>query len=381
MSKDFVIRTLIIDDADVFDSVAAELLNASALPRIVFDKASSGAEAMLQFTTDPHQLVFLNLELVEDNALALLKSIKTMSWFTDVVAMCRTENIQLILGAMRNHASDVLIPPFSAQDLEQTLSRFVKRQEMYANIQGGSQSIADSVENRLKAISHDTKNYISSAGQSLEILENEILKRKRAHYGEIDWEPLLFYAKNVKDILNFCLENLAGQLDQGLRQKIQNDPLEFNEFDIIAMLREVCEDFLPICSHKQIPLALETSKESVSYYGRQGDIYHLLTNLIQNSIKYSDQGKRIQVCMDGPIHIDENVGYIELNVVDSGRGIAPDILPHIFDKGFAGGSTGNNTGFGLYFVKKVVEEHNGEVFVTSEPGQGTTIQIKLPVLL
>ena len=381
MSEDTIIRGLIIDDSRLFDNVAKHLVDCSKRPRIVFDTATSGAEAMLQFTADPHQLVFLNLELAEDNSLALLKNIKKISWFTDVVGLCSRESPQLILAAMRNFASDVLLPPFSRKELECALARCKKRIEIYTKIQGDFKNFTINVENRLKAISHDTKNFISSASQSLEILENEIRKLKANPTETVDWEPLLFYSQNVKDILEFCLENLVEHLDHGLRKKIQNDPLEFNEFDLAEMLREVVEDFRPICSHKAIPLLLETEPPPTPYYGRQGDIYHILTNLIQNSIKYSDPGQTIRVSMNGPVPMDENVGIISLMVADSGHGITPEALPHIFDKGFAGDPEAKNSGFGLYFVKKVVEEHNGDVVVQSEPDQGTVISINLPVLL
>lgn len=381
MSDDTVIRGLIIDDSHLFDNVAKHLIDCAQRPKMVFDTAASGAEAMLQFTADPHQVVFLNLHLREDNSMALIKNVKKISWFTDVVGLCERDAPELVLAAMRNFASDVLVVPFTREELREALARCRKRIAVYAKLQGDHKDFSANVESRLKAISHDTKNFISSAGQSLEILENEIRKRKEAPAGPVDWEPLLFYAHNVKDILDFCLENLVEHLDHGLRKKIKNDPLEYDEFDLADMLREVMDDFRPICTHKNIPLHLDGNPMPTPYYGRQGDIYHILTNLIQNSIKYSDPGRAIHLSMEGPLAVDENVGVIRLTVADAGKGIAPDVLPHIFDKGFTGDSTCANTGFGLYFVKKVVEEHNGDVDVESEPDHGTVIRISLPVLL
>ncbi|MEJ2748336.1 MAG: sensor histidine kinase, partial [Anaerolineae bacterium] len=74
--------------------------------------------------------------------------------------------------------------------------------------------------------------------------------------------------------------------------------------------------------------------------------------------------------------------FVCLEIKDTGMGIGPDDLPHLFERFYRGRnvSQGNipGTGLGLAIVKEIVELHRGHIEVTSQPGQGTTFQVRLP---
>lgn len=98
-------------------------------------------------------------------------------------------------------------------------------------------------------------------------------------------------------------------------------------------------------------------------------------NILNNAIKYSPP--------DGVIQIDATVkaGFAEVSIRDSGTGIAPADLPHIFDKHYrASGNQTSGSGLGLYIVRRIVELHGGSVSAESTAGQGATIRIRLPVV-
>ena len=69
--------------------------------------------------------------------------------------------------------------------------------------------------------------------------------------------------------------------------------------------------------------------------------------------------------------------HIEIAVIDTGQGIPPDVLPKIFEPLFSTKSFG--TGLGLPTVKQIVEQHGGEIEVSSEPGAGTRVLVRLPL--
>jgi two-component system, NtrC family, sensor kinase len=69
---------------------------------------------------------------------------------------------------------------------------------------------------------------------------------------------------------------------------------------------------------------------------------------------------------------------VEISIRDDGPGIAPEILPRIFDPFFTTKDVGKGMGLGLFIVHQIVEEHDGAIAVTSEPGQGTAFRIRLP---
>ena len=104
----------------------------------------------------------------------------------------------------------------------------------------------------------------------------------------------------------------------------------------------------------------------------------MLTNLLENALKYSPAGSRIEI---GARALTAG-GEVELVVRDNGPGIPAEDLPHIFErfyrveKGRSRESGG--TGLGLSIVKHIVQLHGGRVWAESAPGQGTAIFVRLP---
>lgn len=97
-----------------------------------------------------------------------------------------------------------------------------------------------------------------------------------------------------------------------------------------------------------------------------------LSNLIDNAIKYTPSGGRVTVGADA-------AGSIRLWVENSGAGIDPVDLPHIFERFYRGkGSNARGSGLGLALVKSVVQAHGGHVAVQNDPGQGCRFMIELP---
>jgi signal transduction histidine kinase len=119
------------------------------------------------------------------------------------------------------------------------------------------------------------------------------------------------------------------------------------------------------------------SSQLPQVYGDQDRIHQVIKNLLSNAIKYSPDG--------GPVEVETGVEgkYVTITVTDYGIGIPTDELPHIFERfrrvenkelaGIAG------TGLGLAIVKHLVELHGGKTTVRSEPDQGSTFTVYIPI--
>jgi signal transduction histidine kinase len=110
----------------------------------------------------------------------------------------------------------------------------------------------------------------------------------------------------------------------------------------------------------------------------KGDAYKLnqvLGNLVDNAIKYTPEGGTIS------ISLFRDNEWARLEVADTGSGIDPENLPHLFDRFFredkARSRAKGGTGLGLAIVKGIVERHGGKVTVASEPGKGSTFTVWL----
>ncbi len=100
-----------------------------------------------------------------------------------------------------------------------------------------------------------------------------------------------------------------------------------------------------------------------------------LVNLLDNAIKYTPKGGTITVRT-----VSEG-GYVRVEVGDTGPGIAPDDLPHLFEPLYRAESVRHlpGTGLGLTIVRTILDQHNAPVSVRSQPGQGATFTFRLPV--
>lgn len=101
----------------------------------------------------------------------------------------------------------------------------------------------------------------------------------------------------------------------------------------------------------------------------------VLGNLISNALRYTPEGGEIRLSADG------DAGYIRLMVQDTGRGIEPEDLPHIFNRFYRSDSSrqqNGESGLGLAIAKSIVEAHGGSITVTSDLGRRTTFTITIP---
>ncbi len=165
------------------------------------------------------------------------------------------------------------------------------------------------------------------------------------------------------------LEELARLYDAGPKHSMDQVALE-------DLVQDCLNQFQPVCAEKQI--GLTSDLESVSVMGNRDELKQVLVNLLANGVQYTPVGGSIHVSLT------EESDTAVIRVKDTGIGIDEKDLPYIFDYLYrADPSRSRHTGgsgIGLSIVQKIAREHGGDVFVASEPGQGSVFTVKLPVL-
>jgi signal transduction histidine kinase len=113
--------------------------------------------------------------------------------------------------------------------------------------------------------------------------------------------------------------------------------------------------------------------------GDEVRLEQVIQNLLQNAVRYSPNGGRIEVL----VAADERAALASLHVRDQGIGIAADALDQLFERFYRVPNTAiehiHGVGIGLYVVKEIVTLHGGAVEVVSEAGVGSTFTINLPL--
>src|SRR5262249_35574559 len=104
-----------------------------------------------------------------------------------------------------------------------------------------------------------------------------------------------------------------------------------------------------------------------------GQLGRALDNLLDNALRYTPRGGRVALAASA------QDGKVTLAVSDSGPGIAPQYLPHIFERFFrVPGQSEGGTGLGLAIVREVATAHGGSATCESRPGEGATFRLTLP---
>jgi signal transduction histidine kinase len=136
---------------------------------------------------------------------------------------------------------------------------------------------------------------------------------------------------------------------------------------VVELYRDAAED-------KGIQLSTAVPTE-LFFHADRNRILQVITNLLDNAIKYTPYGG--QVALTAGRHCSQVV----LTITDTGVGIPPEDLPHIWDRLYRGDKSRSQRGLelGLSFVKAIVQAHRGEVAVSSSPGQGTQFSLSLPI--
>lgn len=161
-----------------------------------------------------------------------------------------------------------------------------------------------------------------------------------------------------------------ARLESG-RTHMAQEPVNMSE-----VISETLAVLQPQATERQISIALQVPETLPTIIGDPTRLKQVMVNLVSNAVKYNRDGGRVD--------IEAKVGGDELNVAvgDTGRGIAEEDLPHVFEKFYRiddPEQQTKGTGLGLSIAKHIVEVHGGTISVQSVRGEGSTFSFTLPL--
>jgi signal transduction histidine kinase len=172
------------------------------------------------------------------------------------------------------------------------------------------------------------------------------------------------------------LERLIGDLLDMARLEAGGGDLEIQRIETRDLFEQVVAHHEPDCLARNIRIVCLIAAGAETFHADPFRLEQALENVTANAIRYTAHGGTIT------LKAERANGSIALMVSDEGEGIAPEHLPHIFNRFYktasAKGIASRGTGLGLSIVKAVVTRHGGRVSATSAVGEGTTVRIELP---
>jgi signal transduction histidine kinase len=213
----------------------------------------------------------------------------------------------------------------------------------------------------LARVAHEGRQPLSAARAAFELLrQSPDVRRTRAC--DVMDRQLVRLARLFDDLLE------ASRLGQG--QTI----LHVEQIDLQRLVAEVVEAVRPFLVEKHQRLAMQLPEEPVWMAGDPVRLQQVTSNLLVNGIKYTDPGGRVSVALAA------GAADVVLTVSDTGRGIGPETLPHIFEPFRRGDDApGEGLGLGLAIARQLVELHGGTICASSAGiGYGSEFVVTLP---
>lgn len=238
----------------------------------------------------------------------------------------------------------------------------------------------ENANNRLKELDQMKSEFLSIASHQLRApitaVRGYAANINEGEYGKVPKhlkEPLetvqesaRLMAQSIEDYLNI------SRIEQG-RMKYEK-----SNFDFVDLGKKVVTELSPIAEKKKLKLSIEESAGQVTVNADIGKIKQVLTDLIDNAIKYTQKGSI-------SVHIEKKDAVARLTISDTGVGIAPEEIGQLFEK-FKRTRDANKvnttgTGLGLYVAKQLVEGNNGKIWVESDGlGKGSRFIVELPAI-
>jgi CheY-like chemotaxis protein/anti-sigma regulatory factor (Ser/Thr protein kinase) len=222
-------------------------------------------------------------------------------------------------------------------------------------------------------IAHDFNNILSAIIGYTE-LTVDYLEKESLPYNNL--QEVLEAGNRAKDLINQIL-TFSRQSEQNLK------PLQ---------LKLIVNDALKLI-RATLPSSIEIRtdlKSDAAILGDQIKIHQILMNLCTNASHAMQEMVGVMSVSLSEVEIDSDFiikhfdvksgSYLKLSVSDTGHGMPSSLMEHIFDPFFTTKEKGQGTGMGLSVVHGIVKSHNGTIHVYSEPGEGSTFNVYLPVI-
>lgn len=183
--------------------------------------------------------------------------------------------------------------------------------------------------------------------------------------------------KNLLQMTNTILETY--------RHDAGHKTLTFSPCDLSVLIQEVIQELSPLVADQRVDLKLDIAEDAqTTLMGDYLELRRMLTNLIGNAIKFTDEGSIItRISTQSPanhgVQPVANTNYVKIEIEDTGSGIPLEDQATLFERFRHGNHKRSGSGLGLYLSRLIAEAHQGSIHVESEVGKGSTFTVYLPV--
>jgi two-component system, OmpR family, sensor kinase len=212
----------------------------------------------------------------------------------------------------------------------------------------------------LADVSHELRTPLTAIRGNVDLMQ---------HFGEADPDSLAAMQSDIER-----MSRLVGDLLLLARADSGAIPLELKAVELDNVLFDVYRQVERLAKSVEVKLSVV---DQVCVRGDADRLGQLVLNLVDNSLKYTPNGGKVV------ISLENNNNWARITVSDTGIGIPPEHLPHIFERFYRVDKARNRvqggSGLGLSIARWIAQAHGGNISVNSKPGKGTTFTVSLPI--
>ena len=374
-------RLLVVDDEESLRITTAAIFEKEGY---IVDTASSGDEAIDLLNTTDYDLVLTDLHMEGGDGLSVLARIRRHAPLTISVVLTGFASVESAIAALQEGAYDYLIKPCDIESMKHTIRRGVEHrrlmlaeQKARTDLQQLNLDLEQRIEDRtaeLKRLNVELAEANRAKDVFLATLSHELRTPLTPVVG---WIKLLrsgtLDEKSVLQALDAIERNawLQSRLIDDLldTSRIATGKLHFEPkpTDLNTVVKAAVDTVRASAAARDIDLSVSLWHSSLVVMGEPVRLQQIAWNLVSNAIKFTDPGGKVSVATE----MSDKQAH--LVVSDTGVGIAPEFLPHVFDRfRQADGSTSRRhggLGLGLAIADALAKMHGGGLHAESE-GQG-----------
>lgn len=389
---------IIIDDDQIFLNLISRILNAINFITHTFTSTIDTFE-YIQKKYELIHLIIIDVFLEDNQFEKILTQLKNNENTMYIPVMAISGKIDSDMNktmsyVFDNQVEDFIFKPINPSEVTLRVTKLIKLKNSFFSMQdkiSGSNKLVNILENKLKDISgiyHNLKKELENQKSFFEAkteLFYSVIHDLKSPLNAITLGTGLIRDKNPnldatdKEILEE-IKGTAFRINKMImdflsvikKDNIDKYSVNLAWMDPSSIIEIVLRESYPEANKKNILLTIEMDEQIELVYWDHSQIFRVITNILDNAIKYSPEKEIISISMT------QNHQLTIFTVEDHGVGIPKNELDKIFEMFYQTNSKNPGSGIGLAFCKKIIEKHKGKIEINSVEHVGTKIIVTLP---